>query len=393
VTGPGQTAERGHSLAQIAAADDELTRLRRLYEQQQARVRELEAAQSQLLIYAEDLQGTFAELRRQLTRMNELHDISTMIGSVLEPREVMSRTLVGLGRLLGNTVACIYILEGGVATRRAARGNGKHAPPRRIALGDGPIGELLASGELHRLSPDRRTLTVALRASGATVGAMYLMRVRGHPFEDDDRKLVELVAAEAAAAIQNARLYEQTQRLATTDPHTTLFNYRYFRDALEMEVARAKRLGYAIGLLMVDLDNFKRINDTFGHPVGDDVLRDVALVLRRNLRRTDVAARYGGEEFAVILPGLGASGLSAVGEKLRRAVRAIGAIELNGNSPLQITISVGGSSQESNQADAAELVRRADGALYEAKQRGRDCVIVAPTVDEPSRSETKKALR
>ena len=142
---------------------------------------------------------------------------------------------------------------------------------------------------------------------------------------DDDRKLAELVAAEAAAAIHNARLYEQTQRLAITDPLTDLSNHRFFRDALALEIARASRLGYSLGLLMIDVDNFKRVNDTFGHPVGDDVLRNIADVLRSNLRQTDVAARYGGEEFAIVLPGLGPRGVQAVGEKLRRAVKALAA--------------------------------------------------------------------
>ncbi len=370
----------------------ELAQLRRLYAQQQARVIELEAAQGQLLLYAEDLQGTFSELRRQLSRMNELHDISMVIGSVLEPREVMSRTLGGLGRLVEHDVACVYLVENGSAVRRATRGDVKLAPPRRIRLGEGPIGGLLAAGGTCLMASNHRALTVALRASGVTIGALHVVRLEGSPFADDDRKLVELVAAEAAAAVQNARLYEQTQRLATTDPHTGLFNYRYFREALEMEVARARRLGYAIGLLMVDLDNFKIVNDTFGHPVGDKVLREVASVLRRNLRRTDVAARYGGEEFAVILPGLGMPGLSAVGEKLRRAVHSIGPIKRSGSALIPITISVGGTSQQAPAADAGELVRQADEALYEAKRRGRDCVHVASEVRESARYGAREAV-
>jgi two-component system cell cycle response regulator len=368
----------------------ELERLRRLYERQEARVRELEAAQHQLLIYARDLQGTFRELRRQLTRMNELHDISTVIGAVLEPKQVMARTLDGLGRLVESDVTCIYLVEDGSGVRRVTRGTARNAPPREVKLGDGALGTVLAGRSGTVLPSDGLTLTVGMRSGGVTVGALHLVRDDGGAFGEDDRKLVELVAAEAGAAIQNARLHEQTQRLATMDPHTGLFNFRYFRDALELEIARARRLGYAVGVLMIDLDNFKRVNDTYGHPVGDEVLRDVAMALRQNLRRTDVAARYGGEEFAIILPGLSAAGLRAVGEKLRRAVSALGPIQTQPDGPaLSISVSIGGMSAVPFATDASGLIREADAALYEAKRAGKDCIFVIPDrspVDEPTAS-------
>ena len=128
---------------------------------------------------------------------------------------------------------------------------------------------------------------------------------------------------------------------------------------------------------MIDVDNFKRVNDTFGHPVGDEVLRDIADVLRSNLRQTDVAARYGGEEFAIVLPGLGPRGVQAVGEKLRRAVKALDPLVAEGAAPFQISISVGGVSATHPDLNAVDLIRVADSALYAAKRRGRDTVCVA----------------
>ncbi len=360
----------------------EVEDLRRLYEQAQARVHELEASQQQLEIYAEDLQRTFAELRRQLGHMNELHKISTIIGSVLEPKEVMARTLDGLGRLVLHDVACTYLVEGGGGVRRASQGSLQWAPPRTIALGHGPLGLVLAGTEMTMSSEDQRRLTVAMRASGSVVGALHLARPHGAPFTDYERKLVDLVAAEAAAAIQNARLHEETQRLATVDQLTGVFNYRYFNETLSLEVERARRLGYAVGLLMLDLDNFKFVNDTFGHPIGDEALREVAEVLRTSLRRTDVVSRYGGEEFAVILPGLGARGVRAVGEKLRRAVRGLQPLKQDRSVPFPVTISVGGASQPPAELTAESLIREADAALYEAKRRGKDYVHVVGLSDE-----------
>ena len=355
--------------------ETELTTLR-------ARVRELEAAQRQLEIYAEDLRRTFGELRRQLGYMNELHRISTMIGSVLEPREVMARTLEGIGRLVANQAACIYLIEGDEAVRAACEGDDELLPPDRVPIDGAPLGPILAGGEPTSIPDDARSLVVAMRASGVAVGALHLIRSHGPPLIDDDRKLTELVAAEAAAAIHNARLYEQTQRLATTDALTNLSNHRFFRDALAMEIARASRLGYSLGLLMIDVDNFKRVNDTWGHPVGDDVLRSIAQVLASNLRQTDVAARYGGEEFAIVLPGLGPRGVRAVGEKLRRAVKALKPLVSDGAPPFQISISVGGVSASHPDLNAVDLIRVADSALYAAKRQGRDVVCVAD--DEPA---------
>jgi diguanylate cyclase (GGDEF)-like protein len=348
----------------------ELTQLR-------ARVRELEAAQRQLEIYAEDLRRTFAELRRQLGYMNELHRVSTMIGSVLEPGEVMARTLEGVGRLVANEAAGIYLVDGDRAVRAATLGDAALLPPEKLSIAESPFAQSLAGTEPGSIPDDARSLPVAMRASGVNIGLLYIVRSHGAPLTDDDRKLAELVGAEAAAAIHNARLYEQTQRLATTDPLTCLSNHRSFRDALGLEIARANRLGYALGLLMIDVDNFKRVNDTFGHPVGDDVLRDIANVLRSNLRQTDVAARYGGEEFAIVLPGLGARGVQAVGEKLRRAVRALQPLVVEGSAPFQISISVGGVSAAHPDLNAVDLIRVADSALYAAKRRGRDSVCVA----------------
>ena len=362
-------------------ASIEIAELRQNYARALERVAELEVAQRQLELYAEDVRRTFAQLRTQLNNMNELHEISTAVGSILDPNEVMQRTLEGVGRLVTNDAATIYVIEGDIAQRAYVWGREDLAPPPTVALTDACLGAVLGGHAPSTMSPDGRALTVAMRASGTIVGALHLVREDGPPLTDDDRKLADLIAAEAAAAIHNARLYEQTQRLATTDPLTGLFNFRYFRDSLAMEVARASRLGYAVGLLMIDADNFKRVNDTFGHPVGDDVLRDIGRLLQTNLRLTDVAARYGGEEFVVILPGLGLRGVRAVGEKLRRAVHGLEPLVSKKGERFPITISIGGVSWSPPHLDSSELVRVADTALYHAKQSGKDRVCVLPDED------------
>src|SRR4051794_21549321 len=134
--------------------------------QLRARVRELEASQRQLEIYAEDLRRTFAELRRQLGHMNELHRISTAIGSILDPRQVMERTLEGLGQLVPSQAACIYLIDGDDVVRAATRGERSLLPAEHIMAGDPVIGPVLAGSEPSAIPEHARSLTVAMRAGG-----------------------------------------------------------------------------------------------------------------------------------------------------------------------------------------------------------------------------------
>ena len=171
------------------------------------------------------------------------------------------------------------------------------------------------------ISPGVLQLVVPLRAGGRSLGALELRL--GEALREEDVKVVELLAAAVAVALQNAHLYQETQRLATTDALTGLSNYRHFHDLLGLEVQRARRMDYPIGLIIMDLDHFKLVNDRHGHPTGDVVLRQVAEQLRKRLRRTDVVGRLGGEEFGAILPGDSLAEVAIVAEKLRRAVEEL----------------------------------------------------------------------
>lgn len=170
--------------------------------------------------------------------------------------------------------------------------------------------------------------------------------------------------------------YQTMERLATIDSLTGLYNHRHLWDVLEGEVARARRLGYPLGLLFLDVDHFKRVNDRFGHTVGDEVLRRLGQLLRRHLRDTDLACRYGGDEFVILLPGCALAASQIVGEKLRRAINE--ALDDGDDewTPL-ITVSVGVASLPQNAETAEELIQQADLAHYEAKATGRDRVASA----------------
>lgn len=178
-----------------------------------------------------------------------------------------------------------------------------------------------------------------------------------------------------AIALENAILYEETQRLAIMDELTGLYNRRYFFSSLESEIIRARRYGYPVSLLFLDLDFFKRYNDRYGHIVGDQLLRELGGILRKEIRTVDIPARYGGEEFAIILPMTQRSGAISVAERIRRRVMenpfCTGLIP----SGTHITISIGVSSFPEDAKDADMLIRKADNALYKAKELGRNKVV------------------
>ncbi len=167
---------------------------------------------------------------------------------------------------------------------------------------------------------------------------------------------------------------EILEKLALTDPLTGLSNRRAFSEALDAELSRIERHNQPASLLAFDLDHFKRVNDTHGHAVGDEVLAAFAAVLQRGCRRGDLAARLGGEEFAILLPTTGLVPAALVAERIRRATewRPLGV-----SVPVPVTVSVGVASTESlpRPPAAAELLRRADAALYRAKDEGRNRVV------------------
>jgi diguanylate cyclase (GGDEF)-like protein len=190
-------------------------------------------------------------------------------------------------------------------------------------------------------------------------------------FSPESSALAEWLASQASIALENARLHQVVREQAVTDALTGLVNRRRFVEALEGEINRARRLDVPLSLLFADLDDFKRINDRFGHPAGDEALRTFAELLRGHLRGIDTAARVGGEEFAVILPGTELEGAIAVAERIRVQL-AEQAIMAEGVGGTGLTTSIGVIQYDSGTPD--DLIRRADAALYHAKEQGKNRV-------------------
>ena len=194
----------------------------------------------------------------------------------------------------------------------------------------------------------------------------------GDDFDADERMTAASLAGQAVVALENARLHRMVERQALVDGLTGLANRRQADEALASEIARTERLGGPVGLILADVDDFKAVNDRFGHPTGDVVLRDLAETLRENVREIDTAARWGGEEFAVILPGTDLEGTAQVAERIRAALAEREILSVDGVA-LRVTASFGVASSDAT-TTVQQLVEAADEALYRAKRAGKDRV-------------------
>ncbi|TAK01675.1 MAG: GGDEF domain-containing protein [Chloroflexota bacterium] len=217
------------------------------------------------------------------------------------------------------------------------------------------------------------TIAAPLRIESGVVGAIVLSRRDREPWPGAARRLLEAAAVEAAAAMARAYSLREVATHASTDPLTGLPNRRYFDEFCGL-LARRRRAGDAVAVLMVDIDKFKGLNDRFGHPVGDEVLRAVAGAIVTAVREEDVPARVGGEEFAVLLRNPGPDVAIEVGERVREAVRTL---DLGRLGVPGVSVSVGVANARGADEPIPAIVERADQALLRAKRAGRDRVIAA----------------
>jgi diguanylate cyclase (GGDEF)-like protein len=227
----------------------------------------------------------------------------------------------------------------------------------------------------------RAFLAVPLLVQDRPVGCLNLYLAERRDLGPEEEDLLTTLSSQAAIAIENARLFEETRQLSITDPLTGLANHRQFYDQLGREFRRSQRYRRPLTLLMLDLDRFKQFNDTYGHLAGDQALRQTAEVLRQNARSVDILARYGGEEFAIILPETEASRALIQAERIRAAVAGHRLDGLEGEAAKGVTVSVGLAALTPAMKRIEDLVQAADDALYRAKSGGRNRIVVAGSDD------------
>jgi diguanylate cyclase (GGDEF)-like protein len=223
-----------------------------------------------------------------------------------------------------------------------------------------------------------------LKVAERSIGALVIGARRADAYGREAVQQLEVIAMHAAQSIDRARLFDQTERLATTDGLTGLTNHRAFQERLDDHLAQALRYGKRVSLLLCDIDHFKSVNDTYGHPAGDGVLRGVARTLAKEARTTDVVARYGGEEFAIVMPETDAAGAMVIAERIREKVGQL--VFDTEQGPLRVTMSLGLATFPEDGQQKAALVERADGCLYHAKRHGRNQSVSTASLRAPGRA-------
>jgi len=213
---------------------------------------------------------------------------------------------------------------------------------------------------------------VPLICQDRVVGVLNLAdKIKGGSFNGEDIVLIELISQLVGASIGNIKLFEKIQRQATTDGLTGLVNHKTFYEILEKELNRSRRYGGQISLIMVDVDNLKKINDTHGHRAGDKVIKEISRRIKQCIRQIDTAARYGGDEFAVILPNTPLTDATIAAERMVEAVSQTPTTWRKEQIQLSISVGVGQYDADTNPED---ITSRSDEALYSAKQAGKNTV-------------------
>ena len=319
-------------------------------------------------------------------RANLLLALASAVNSSLALEEVLNVALTHVGRIMGSVAGAMYLVRPGKAElyREAhynlttrARGSLRKIDeePHRSALAAMrplvvKLDERSAPG-LEQGGHPQHALVVPIQRSGQLMGAMELYLNAWRELTEDQADLLNGVASQAAIAIRHAQLFTAQEENALTDELTKLANRRALAQRFLQEMQRARRHHNSIAFMMVDIDHFKQVNDTYGHLNGDAVLAELAQILVSGARESDVCARYGGEEFALILHETTESGARVLAERIRAKVAAA-----TFPGGLKLTISVGVAATH-EAALFTQLIDRADQALYAAKQGGRNQVRVA----------------
>ncbi len=294
--------------------------------------------------------------------------------SVVLPRVARRASDVGGGRTLARRFAAeglALLRDVGLPTPDLFGARGAAKPTEVLARGAEAVIVDRIADRVRSAFGLSHTLAAPLRAEHGVLGAIVLSRRDRDAWPQSARRLVRVAATETAAALDRADSFRAAETSASTDPLTGLPNRRYFEEFSSLLSAR-RRAGDAVAVLMIDIDKFKGLNDTYGHPAGDQVLRQVAGAITAAVRDHDVPARIGGEEFAVLLRNPGPAVALEVGERVRLAVRGL---DLGDIGVAGVSVSVGVANATSPEEPIDALVDRADRALLKAKRAGRDRVV------------------
>lgn len=331
-------------------------------------------------------------LDRKLFETTILNDIASLSGSLQDFTETLVSVFENLDRIFAYFAGGLFLVEmnelylyankpvsrgvleeTGEETLRVATGyawSGENAPlVERIFINE----EMLSEPPPDK-QPELAYVHLPLTSHNKVMGVFLVAGPSTPAFRRDAPSILNLVRNELTMIVDNARLYEEAKRMAITDGLTRIYNHRFFQELFEKEYKRAVRYNTTFSLIMMDIDFFKRINDTHGHLYGDEILREMAGLVKGCLRTMDILARYGGEEFAILLPETDLEDAALTAERIRMAVENHD-FPLSRGKRVTVTVSQGVTSFPAPDVrQRSDIVAKADAALYEAKEAGRNCV-------------------
>jgi diguanylate cyclase (GGDEF)-like protein len=299
------------------------------------------------------------------------HDVATLLEIVVDSAVQLARA-EGARLLVADEGTDVLVEQ----LRRGELGLAAGLLDAPVRYGEGIEGRALQTRQAVIGDEPVPLLAAPLVAEERVLGLLTLVGSADRPFGRDDAERVGSLVGQGAVAIENARLHRLIQKQAKTDPLTQLLNRREFEEQLAREVERAQRFGTPVGLVVLDLDDFKLINDRFGHLAGDGVLKAAAGAIRQCTREIDQPARWGGEEFAVILPHTGIDGAARLAERLRQAIAERQIPTPDGRS-VRVTASFGVAALPGSGTTQVELTAAADDAVYRSKRAGKNRVSLA----------------
>ena len=333
--------------------------------------------------------------RDQRRNAESLREVGTMLSSTLDFDRTLDMLLDQIGRIVPYDMVNILLSDGDhhfhVARTRVAEkmdpGLAMHVDDAIAEITEMPNLEPMILSQRAMIIPDlnkapewiqktklpvRSWAGVPVSIDEKPVACFSLLKYESGFYTEQHSSLLSVLASQAALALQNARLFTEVQQLAIVDDLTNIFNRRQLIALGTREFNRAQRFKRSLAVIMLDLDYFRNVNDTFGHAVGDEVLRMVADRCRRSIREVDVIGRYGGEEFTIICPEAGLDAAHTVSERLRKQISSPAYITSAG--PVELTASLGIGIMADDTKDILDLIGHADKAMYAAKHNGRDHV-------------------
>lgn len=352
-------------------------------------ISDLKRYEKDLVSVNQQLEARLADLNRRNTEMALLSEMGDFLQACVSVEEAYAALSGLLKPMFPGCGGALFV----IATSRARMEPVTHWALPQQATGFIRPAECwaLRRGRIHYLDPHRPELRCAhalaepttaasvcipMIAQGESLGLFYLAAPTAELLDTNIQQLARTAAEQIALAIANLQLRQTLFQQSIRDPLTGLYNRRYLEESLNREVTRAQRHQQSIGIIMLDVDHFKRFNDTYGHDVGDRVLQAVSYLLRDRVRGSDLVCRYGGEEMTLVLPGSSTNETLARAEAIRREIARL-EVPHHGRSLMGITASLGVASYPQHGGSGAEVVQAADSALYRAKAAGRDRVMVA----------------